>query len=66
MISARSVRFVDARVDLCWGSGWARNPLDRDAPSVSPLNDTDLMAGLQAGKRIDTEPAEQGGGIKVR
>jgi hypothetical protein len=45
--------------------GRARDLFDHDAPSVLPLNDKDLMAGLHAGERIDTEPAEQGGRIQV-
>ena len=37
---------------------------DQDAPSVLPLDDPDLMAGLHAGDRVDTKPTEQGGGIE--
>ena len=48
------------------GSGGARHLFDQDAPSVLPLDDPDLMAGLHAGERIYTEPAKEGGGIKVR
>jgi hypothetical protein len=41
-----------------------KRPINKYPLSASPLNDTNLMAGLDAGYRVDTKPTEQGGGIE--
>src|SRR3954465_11851028 len=41
-----------------------KRPINQYPLSASPLNDTNLMAGLYAGDRVDTKPTEQGGGIE--
>jgi hypothetical protein len=38
--------------------------INQYALSASPLNDTNLMAGLHTGDRVDAKPTEQGGGIE--
>ena len=45
-------------------SGPTKRPINQYPLSASPLNDTNLMAGLHAGDRVDTKPTEQGGGIE--
>jgi hypothetical protein len=39
-------------------------PIHQHPLSASPLNDTNLMAGLQAVDRVDMKPPEQGGGVE--
>jgi hypothetical protein len=41
-----------------------KRPIHQHPLSASPPNDANLMAGLQAGDRVDTKPTEQGGGVE--
>jgi hypothetical protein len=41
-----------------------KRPINQYPLSASPLNDTNLMAGLDAGGRVDPKPTEQGGCIE--
>jgi hypothetical protein len=39
-------------------------PINQHPLSISPLNDANLMAGLQAGDRVDAKSTEQGSDIE--
>ena len=41
-----------------------KRPINQHPLSVSPLNDSHLMASLHTGDWVDTKPTEQGGGVE--
>jgi hypothetical protein len=47
------------------GVGLGGGLLNRDASAVLPAHNSDLVACLHAGDRIETEPSEHGGGVEA-